>query len=83
MGFKLRKFGKHLAGNMGRMAQGVSDKLECAVVAPPIPVMLGAAAVFAGVALVKRFKNRRDKGHHTSSPTSEVCAAYAPRIFAG
>ena len=83
MGFKLKSLGRQLAGNMGKVAQGVADKLECSVIAPPMPVMLGALAVCAGAAVVRNIKNRRRKNHQKRSPqapTNEVCASLAYSI---
>ena len=74
MGFKLRKIGKHLADNIGKMADDVCSKVECSIVAPPMPVMLGAAAFGFGLAAIKHFKKRKAKNQQTSStPSSEVC----------
>lgn len=71
-----------MAGNMGKMAQGVADKLECSVIAPPVPIMLGAFAVCTGVAFVRHIRNRRGRNDQTSSPpSSEVCAACKHLLF--
>ena len=82
MGFKLKSFGRQLAGHMGKVAQGVADKLECSVIAPPMPVMLGALAVCAGAAVVRNIKNRKRKKHQSKSqaPISEVSASRAYSI---
>ena len=78
MVFKLGKFGKHLAENAGKVAQGFANKLDYAVEAPPTPALLGALAACAGVFVVKHFKARRDRKHQNqkrSPPPSEVCPA--------
>ena len=81
MGFKLKSFGRQLAGNMGKVAQGVADKLECSVIAPPLPVMLGALAVCAGAAVVRNIKNRKRKKHQRKSPQAPNREVSASRAY--
>ena len=69
MGFKLKNLGKHLAGGVLTFAHGVADHLGNSIVAPPAPILVGTAAVFAGAAVVKHFQKRNRKAQR--SPTTD------------
>ena len=78
MGFKLGKFGRHLAGSIDQLVQGFANRLDYAAEAPPTPGLLSAVALCASVFVVKKFQTSRDKKHQTRSPhPTAVCPAFA------
>ncbi|KAL3156136.1 hypothetical protein ABBQ32_012431 [Trebouxia sp. C0010 RCD-2024] len=78
MGFKLGKFGKHLAGCVAKVAQGFADSLDYVVEAPCTPALMTAVALYAGVLVVKHFKTRSDRKHQTRSPSPNEASSCSP-----
>ena len=81
MGFKLKNLGKHVAGGVLTFAHGVVDHLGRSIVAPPAPVLAGAAVVFFGAAAVKHLQKRKRKAQR-SHTSGEVCLRCTLRSLA-
>ena len=72
MVFNVGKLGRRLARSVEKVAQGVADHLEHSVVAPPAPILLGAAAICLGAAVLKHLRNRRTRSQRKAASTTEV-----------
>ena len=72
MGLGLRSFGVHLATSIVMVAHGVADNLQHSIVAPPAPILMGAAAVCAGAAVVKHIRKGRNSGQNKDNSEDKV-----------
>ena len=74
---------------MVMVAHGVADNLSHSIVAPPAPILMGAAAVCAGAAVVKHLRKGKNQGQTKDlseskvSPTSRLLFSNCVLVPAG